>query len=832
MTKITELAFSITELAEYSCRSGDLELLSQSGPTAQEGIEGHQKLQHKRRLADPNYHAEYAIELNMEYQSVALTIRGRADGVIFISDKPLDGPKLVSNDPIRDALPVLVEEIKTTYVAKENLSQSAISLHIGQLKLYAFLLCENFELSNITGRLTWLRLTDQSTSEETFVWDFATLQTHFNQALDRYMQWRLEVLEHRQQVVAFASRLNFPFADFRPHQRALCAQVYRTVREHATLVFEAPTGVGKTISTVFPALKALGNNYAEQVVFVTAKQSGRKTLLDTCDLLNQQAETQNQRFKTLTLCAKDSICFCAKNDSSAFIEQVDEQSGKVKTICRYRHQFFDKLAGAMAACFKLDRIGESEIVALAEEFEICPFSFSLVMLPWLDLVVLDANYLFDPLVRLAHFENKADRISILVDESHNLVDRSREMYSAELSESLALQVLGATEHRALFSRLVNRLSESLIAIEATASSDSTAASQDWQVVALTTDQLRQLQSHVARIQAELLDFSQEQPLSPEEYSWLKQLIRFNVMLQLAGDAHRLFLRSESFGLIETLTLKYYCLNASDYLAPIIKNWRSATFFSGTLRPAEYIRRTIGLDPEQAIKVVPSLFSAQQLGVFISRQIDTRYRQRNAYLSAIVHDIFATISAENGNYLVAFSSYQLLAMVAEQFRAEYPEVALHQQTRDMSTAERDSFVARFFSSQGVVGFVILGGVFTEGIDYKGDALKGVVIVGSGMPQVNPFQQQLLDYYQRQRMDGFAMTYRYPAMQRVLQTAGRVIRQLSDTGVVVLLDKRFGQSEYTHLLPDYWQPQGYQDAAELSANLTLFWQAAKSANADDL
>lgn len=851
-------SFSVKELADFSGRSGDLELVSVAGPTAQEGIQGHQRWQAKQKTKESNYQAEYSIEHFGSQLGYNYRVGGRVDGVLFspVSDceneEDVEGEhsgnevvKTIVSKAIAEKnetqRPIWIEEIKTTYVEVEQLTEAIISIQLAQLKYYGFLIANKFELPEIELRLVWIRLPRERETIKSYRFNIDELTSFFERGVQRYLSWLVKVEEHRLNLRKSCSELMFPFSGFRENQRALCAEVFRRIRSEQSLVFEAPTGIGKTISVLFPAFKSYGEGFVDQVIFATAKQSGRVAVSETCDLLNQQIglelssskhrDSENNAsckgIKSLSISAKDSTCFCAMNAKNSMVQVTDEE-GRTREVCKYKRGFYDRLPDALNTSFDETNLDKSRLLEIAEDFQLCPFSLSLILTKWFDLVVLDVNYIFDPLIQLAHFEQFGKSQVVLVDEGHNLIDRSRQMYSADIIESDALNVLQETQHKTFFTKQINRLSSVLVAVEELAKSTSTEQSRgnakdnsEWRGGVLDSALIEKLHATTQSIQANLFDFSLSESLSELEMSWLKQIIRFNVILSLRDDAHQFFISHQTNGLIDTLNVHLICLNAANYLEQIYKNLRSLIVFSGTLRPDTYVAETLGFRDALPIKRVPSIFSHNQLGVFISTRIDTRYRYRDGFIQAIVADIKAVIESKAGNYMVAFSSYHLLEKVAEEFAKQFPKTVLSKQERASTLEQKEEFISQFFNQRSVLGFVILGGVYTEGVDYRGDSLDGVIVVGSGMPQVNQLQAHLTQYFEGLGLSGFDMTYRYPALQRVFQTTGRVIRQLSDKGVVVLLDKRFAEPRFLRMAPEYWSPKCYRATDQLQQALQEFW-----------
>jgi Rad3-related DNA helicase len=486
----------------------------------------------------------------------------------------------------------------------------------------------------------------------------------------------------------------------------------------------------------------------------------------------------------------------------------------------------------MDRCFSLSVLDPEAIATIAQEYRICPFNLSLAMIPWVDIIVADYNYVFDPLVAQAHFKELGKQAVLLVDEAHNLIDRSRQMYSAEWDESLALKVIDGLPQTSDLSRNVNGVVESLMRLEHELNNTY------WLPVS-STSTLLQLAEKVRVIAVLLMERSEESELTVVEQELLKQSIKLALILELiiemsVFDNYACFLIRSPNQLLEAYRIKLSALNAAPFLRMIYLRFHSYILFSATLSPESYIRNTLGcVSHEQNCRSLevdrssvdyvqlPSPFLPEQQGVFISQVIDTRYRYREHYIDVIADAIHAVYQAKAGNYLACFSSYQFMRQIVEAYRLRYGDEHIRIQSSNESNAQREAFIEAFFTQSNLLGFVILGGSYTEGIDFKGDALHGVIIVGTGLPQMNSEQDAIKQCFDRQKSNGFDMAYRFPGLQRVLQSAGRVVRSENDKGVIVLLDKRFLSQEYSDYLPSIWPTKPFDSLESLARQLANFW-----------
>ncbi len=786
--------FSVTELADFACRQGDLAGTGEGGPSAMEGVRGHQWLQSKRLKDFSDYQSEVTLELQSQWNDQPVQITGRIDGLYRSeADKRLT-----------------VEEIKTTYLEPELLPLSTTSVQLGQLKLYAWMLVEQNGLDSISATLTWLKLPEYQQYSEQYVFHRSELFEFAQNAISCYCRWLEIVNQHKMKFVEQCRSLEFPYSNYRPWQRELCVEIYKRIRDEQSLLFEAPTGVGKSISTLFPAFKAIGEGKIKQIVFLTAKTSGRKTAVETCQQLQSSA-------KVLVINARDKTCFCSVKS------QVETDDS-----CEYRIGYYERLRDAMWECFDLSVIEPDSLSKVAQQYKVCPFSLTLAMIPWVDVIVADYNYVFDPLVAHPHLSEQGKSICLLVDEAHNLIDRSRQMYSASFDEVLALNVINESASLGGLTKDLNGAIECMMLLEKQ-------LTDHWQLPESAGTLMTTLADNTRSMIAQLIEFNREHSLDNRQVELLRQLIRFasiiDSMLEFGvGHQYACFLSKQENNLLEAYQLALRCLNAARFLQSIYDKFNSCILFSGTLTPEIFIRSTLGLhdgntgDDNSRLAdfyQLPSPYRTEQQGVFISSVIDIRYAHREKYIDSIVDVIHKVRSGRKGKYMACFSSYQFLGKVAEAYQNKFGCSHLAVQQPSETNEQRQAFIQRFFETTELLGFVILGGSYTEGIDFTGDALHGVIVVGTGLPQLSKEQDAIKHCFDQQGLNGFDMAYRFPGWQRVLQTAGRVIRSENDKGVVVLLDKRFCTNEYRAHFPPIWQPQSFHAAAELEQKLKTFW-----------
>lgn len=801
------LQLPVRELVAFACRRGDLIGDSTGGPSAQEGIRAHQKLQKQR---PPHSEAEYRLQAHWHCEGQPVLLSGRVD--ILHPQTDLHRP-------------VQLDEIKTTYCPPRQLPESVRQLHWAQLKIYGF--CYGLQQQadgkapeRLALQMLWHNLKENKTYPELHEFRWSELESFACAAVTDYIRWHRSWQQHRRQLRESARTLVFPFPDYRPGQRQLAVATYRCLRDGGELVAEAPTGIGKTVSTLFPAIKALGEEQVDQLVYLTAKNSGRQVVRETAARLHDSGLA----LSLLEIQARDKSCAC----------RLGLCSRDADGICPRTQGFFDRLPQARRQLLGEPLLTPGVVAQVADRFQLCPFELSLQMLPWVDLVVCDFNYVFDPLVRLGPLQDQRQRRALLVDEAHNLGDRARTMYSATLDRGHSRRAAAACKgsHPALrrsIQSLVRALDKWVTQLRQQEATPGTADNRNTELWVTPLPEAESQPEAVTpaahKVVAQVSQLWELSRSPPEAIGdWLKELYRYLCVEQLAAQQHRCLTRAENRdNRRQEQQLKLLCLNAADYLQQCYRQFHAVIAFSATLRPAAYIYRQLGLQAASPYLTLPSPFLPQQLGVFLCPYVDTRYRARYRATDALVDMVARVYQSRPGNYLVFFPSYTFLQQVAQVFAERFPQVALVQQAPAAGDRERAVFLKHFSEGRRSLGFAIMGGVFGEGVDYVGEQLVGSIVVGVGLPQMNEEQElQRRAWDSRDGQSGFDFAYRYPGMTRVLQTAGRVIRTESDRGVLILADCRFSDSFYRALYPEHWQPQVCNSGEALSAGLDRFWE----------
>ncbi|OZY39887.1 ATP-dependent DNA helicase [Pseudomonas fragi] len=743
---------AVRALCEFTAKAGDLDLRFTPSPTAQQGIAGHRTVASRRS-------AGYQAELSLQGQFGALTVRGRADGY--------------------DAVANVLEEVKTFRGDFGAIPANHRDLHWAQARVYGWLLCQSLQLPQVDLALVYFDIVSEKEHRLQETWSATDLQRFFEQQCGLFLAWAEQELAHRQARDAAARALAFPHTQFRSGQRSLAEAVYKTVSTGRCLMAQAPTGIGKTIGTLFPLLKAMPGQQLDKLLFLTAKTPGRKLALDAAQVLYPRE--QHAVLRVLELVARDKACEYPQNACNG-------------DSCPLAKGFYDRLPAARMAAVALSPLDQQTLRNVALEHEVCPYYLSQEMARWADLVIADYNYYFD-FSALLYGLAQANQwtVATLVDEAHNLVERARAMYSASLDQQTfnSLRRTAPTPLDKPFKRL-NREWNALHKEQA----------GSYQVYPqLPVKWLNALSACITAIGDYLNDHPQG--LAGNLQAFYFEALQFNRVAELF-DGNFLF----DISLVENGKRRLSQLNLRNivpagFIGPRLASARSNVLFSATLSPQTYYRNLLGLPADTVWMDVESPFRAEQLDVRVVSRISTRFVHRQASLEPIVQLIAAQYEQRPGNYLAFFSSFDYLQQVAELLAERYPQVPRWLQARRMDEHARQGFLDQFtLTSQGV-GFAVLGGAFGEGIDLPGARLIGAFVATLGLAQFNPVNEQI-----KQRMAalfgaGYDYTYLYPGVQKVVQAAGRVIRTQSDQGTLFLIDDRFAEAKVQQLLPRWWR-----------------------------
>lgn len=845
-----ELHTSVRNLVEFILRGGDID--NRSGrmitDAMMEGSKIHRKIQ---RSMGEDYQAEVPLALTIEAEEYMLVIEGRADGIAYGEFPNQNSEKeAYTQDTFLDRTGkseemVYIDEIKGVYRNVATM-EAPVYVHKAQAMCYAYIYALQNHLDQIGVQMTYCNLDTEDVKlfQEVFAWD--ALADWFGNLIAEYRKWADWQIMWRRKRQESIQNLEFPYP-YREGQRKLVGDVYRTIRRGKNLFLQAPTGVGKTISTIFPAVKAVGEELADRIFYLTAKTITATVAKETFGLLREQG----YQAKIIQLTAKEKLCLCG---NTAIEQEAADQDNpypdflQIKLECNpqncpYAKGHFDRVNDAVFELLQAsDLFTREEILAQARKHRVCPFELSLDVATWCDNILCDYNYVFDPNVYLKRFfqDSSKEKYLFLVDEAHNLVDRSREMYSATLYKEDILAVKKIMKpHNQAIARTLDKCNKAMLDFKRECENYSVCES-----VGVLTFYLMRLVSQME----EFFEKPREFPDKKTVLDFYFELRNFVNIYDLVDENYVIYDEMQEDG---RFMIKLFCVDPSKNLQKCIDKSVSTIFFSATLLPINYYKRLLSTKEDNYAIYAQSTFDETQRLLAFGRDVSTKYTRRGpAEYEKIARYIRAAIRSKKGNYMVFFPSYKMMQDVYDVFVrveresdtrngvavSDEPNIAeesleesltIIMQHSHMNEAEREEFLQAFEQEDGgtLVAFCVMGGIFGEGIDLKNDRLIGAVIVGTGLPQISNEREILKQYYDKQGLSGFDYAFRYPGINKVLQAAGRVIRTQEDRGIIVLLDERFLQSDYNALYPREWKNRIIGNVETVDAEICKFWENTK-------
>ena len=801
-----EIHVSVRNLVEFILRSGNIDNRRAASPenAMQEGGRIHRMIQ---RSMGSDYHAEVLLRHIYTTADYEIHVEGRADGIIIQQGGNLTQVPEITETEItaayRDLVTVTIDEIKGTYRDIHKIKE-VVPVHLAQAQCYAYIYGKQNELKHIRVRLTYCNIDTEEIKYFHFEYEMSELEEWFEGLMKEYRKWADFQFTWQKQRTQSIKELSFPFA-YREGQKELASYVYQTIYHKRKLFIEAPTGVGKTISTLFPAVKAMGEGRGERIFYLTAKTITRTVADDTIELMRQKGLL----LKSVILTAKDKICFMEETECNP-------------EYCPYAKGHYDRINDAIYDLLThRDNFNREVIEDYAKKHKVCPFEMSLDMSLFADAIIGDYNYLFDPHVYLKRFFQEGVRgdYLFLIDEAHNLVDRGREMYSALLRKEdfLALKRI-IKEYDGKMYRQLEKCNRELLELKREC--EDYAYLDDVDAAPFMKALIR-----LSSVMETYLEDHEESPVRADVLDFYFEVSHFLLINDKLDQNYVIYTQLESDG---GFVIKLFCVNPSKNLRECMMRGRSTILFSATLLPIQYYKQLLGAEEGDYEVYAHSVFDDRRKGLFVASDVTSKYTRRSdAEYYHIADYIHKIICRREGNYMAFFPSHVFLQNIydaySRYFLNDSVECLLQEEHRDEES--RELFLTKFEEDREagstLLGFCVLGGIFSEGIDLKNESLIGAVIVGTGLPQVCTEREILKRYFDSQGDNGFDFAYKYPGMNKVLQAAGRVIRTAEDIGIIALLDERFLNNSYLRMFPREWKEYEKVSLEQIANRVERFW-----------
>ena len=776
------IRISVRSLVEFIMRSGDIDnrIAGADKDTMLLGGKIHRKIQ--RRMGS-DYHAEVGLKFEVPCKGFLLMIEGRADGIIETPEG------------------IVIDEIKG--VLKDmNLLKEPVGVHLAQARCYAYIYAGQKKLEEIGVQMTYCNMETEEIKRFQSVYSFQELDTWFWELIGKYEKWARYQIQWKKKRNQSIKEIEFPFA-YREGQKDLVVSVYRTILRKKKLFIQAPTGVGKTMATVFPAVKAIGEGLGEKLFYLTAKTITRTVAWQAFDTLKEQA----LRMKVIVLTAKEKICFC-------------EETNCNPDACPYAKGHYDRVNDAVYELITTsDEMSREILEEQARKWQVCPHEMSLDIAEWVDAVICDYNYVFDPNAYLRRFfgEGNKGEYLFLIDEAHNLVERGREMYSAQIYKEDILKIKKLVKDRdEKLARKLNDCNKQLLALRRECDGLQVLDSVSHiylKLMALMTEMERYLEEcKEEEIRQEVLNL----------YFSVRTFLNIHDQLD---ENYLIYSELEDSGRFK---LRLFCVNPANCLQGFLDKGNSTIFFSATLLPIHYYKKLLSTSKEDYAIYAESPFDPARRQLILGTDVSTKYTRRGEGMyRRYARYLIQVARTRIGNYIAFFPSYRFMEEVYEVFvdlLKEDQEIEYVMQSQYMSEEAREIFLENFEEDRkhSLMGFCVMGGIFSEGIDLAEDKLIGAIIIGTGLPQVCRERELLKNYFDAHGLRGFDYAYLYPGMNKVLQSAGRVIRTDEDRGVILLLDERFRDGRYQETFPREWKEYALCNVENVEDYLETFWR----------
>lgn len=768
---------SVRNLVEFVLRSGDIDNSFMSMSRALEGTKAHQKVQ---KSYGHEYTPEVTLKHNVYYDDFIIELQGRADGVLFS-----DGE-------------YLIDEIKSTTRDLDDIEEDYNELHWAQAKCYGYIYSLQNNLDYIYIQLTYFHIESEEKKVFKRKYTIKELEKFFLFLTDKYIEWASITFYWGETRDKTIKELSFPFSNYRKGQRELAVATYKTIEEGKSLFAQAPTGIGKTMSTLFPSIKSIGEEITSKIFYLTAKTITREVPIASMEMMMKKG----LRAKTIVITAKDKIC-------------LNDEVKCNPRDCAFAKGHYDRVNDAIMDIFENEDLITRDVATLyANKHKVCPVEFVLDISLWADVIICDYNYVFDPQVYLRRFfDNPMEKYVFLIDEAHNLVDRSREMFSAEISKSSFLDI------RDIFKESFPPIYKSLNKINSILNKLKKDLEVDGEYY--QREEIGDLYYPIKKLMTVLEPWLIDEK-NHEEYDKVLELyfnlITFNKIAELYDKHYVTYIKESSKDII----LKLYCVDSSYLLREALDRGRASILFSATLTPLDYHMDLLGGKKGDYNIKLSSPFPRENLCLMVGNNISTRYKDRERTYIDIVKLIESFINAKKGNYFVFFPSYAYMKNIYDLMIDRNENLNIIIQDGNMSEVEREKFLLNFEEGNNLIAFAVMGGIFSEGIDLTGERLIGAVVVGVGLPQICFERNIIKDYFTNNLGEGYEYAYVYPGMNKVLQAAGRVIRSPEDRGAILLIDDRYGTREYKELFPNEWLGfKNIRNDIEMKRILEKFW-----------
>lgn len=771
---------SVRNLVEFILREGDIDQRRTAGADKEQmqlGARIHRKIQ---RQMGSDYHAEVPLKMEVLCEGFTLCLEGRADGIIKRADE------------------IVIDEIKGV-LRELKYIEEPVAVHLAQAKCYAYMYASQNHLEEIRIQMTYCQMETEEIKRFLQTFSIEELKTWMEDVIKRYEKWAKFQMEWRKVSRESIRQIQFPYA-YREGQKELAMSVYRTILRKKKLFIQAPTGIGKTMATVFPAVKAVGEGLGDKLFYLTAKTITRTV----AEQAFQTLKKQKLRYKVITLTAKEKICFC-------------EEAVCNPEACPYAKGHYDRVNDAVFDLLtSTDDMSRSNIEEYARKHEVCPFEMSLDVALWVDAVICDYNYVFDPNAHLRRFfsEGGKEDYLFLIDEAHNLVERAREMYSAALYKEEFLTA------KRLVKGMDRKLTRKL-----------EICNQQFLVLKRECESYREYTSvgHIAvslmNLMSELERFLEETEAEEVREQLLELYFHVRAFLNIYDILDEHYVIYTELETDDSFLLKLFCVNPAVNLQEYLSRGNSTIFFSATMLPIRYYKKLLSVEKEDYAVYAPSPFQKERRKLFVGTDVSTKYTRRTGQMyERFASYIAAALRVKKGNYIAFFPSYRFLEEVYEKFqRYQTEDVICIVQEQSMDEEKREAFLQAFDQdrSESLIGFCVMGGIFSEGIDLTEERLIGAFLVGTGLPQVRNGREILKKYFDRHGENGFSYAYLYPGMNKVLQAAGRVIRTAEDRGVILLLDERFLERQYQEVFPREWDDYEIGTLKTAEKSMMKFW-----------